>query len=143
MLKSSKLAKLRNQKIQRKYIRKHLFTVGGGYDSTGTEVVEYKIVPEGEANLISSKTDDGFHAPVLDLDFNCDLIPSLTEGHFHLYLDKRLTWKQYQKLLKVMVDVGLVEKNWVQSGAKAECTMVRKPSLAIQDLFVGETEDEE
>lgn len=66
----------------------------------------------GEANLVSSECMDGTHAPALDIDLPCRLVESGTPGHFHLYIDKVMTWAEYQKLLSVLVEVGIVEEKY-------------------------------
>lgn len=80
-----------------------------------------------EVSLKSAKTPQYRHKPVLDLDVSCMLLPSSTKGHHHLYIDKALTTEQYDKLLKVMVEVGLYNegcyKTWKQHGS----TFVRLP----------------
>lgn len=139
ILKKSKLSEIEESKIKRVYARKHL---SQGYDYEKSFVVDFGINEDG-ANLISSKTEDGFQAPAIDLDFPVDLIPSLTEGHFHLYLNKRLTWEQYKKLLNVMIEVGLVQKGWVESGSKWGCTFLRKPSDMLKEAFGAKDDDDD
>lgn len=137
MLKRSKLAELREKNINRKYAKKSL----GDYDNP-RPTVEFYETDHKAANLVSSQTTDGFHAPVIDLDVPAMLIPSMTRGHHHLYIDKRLTWIQYKKLLDVMVEIGLVERGWVESGEKWESTFVRKSSLEIKALFGADDDDD-
>lgn len=81
----------------------------------------------GEADLVGSKTLSGAHAPTIDLDVPCRLIPSTTEGHFHLYIDVEMTKKNYSKLLKTLVEVGLVEEGFGQMLDKKDATFVRVP----------------
>lgn len=81
------------------------------------------------ANLITSRVD-GFedkHRPVIDLDLPAKLIPSTTPGHFHLYIDKDMTWSEYDRLLSVMVEVGLVEPGYVEVSRERGYTGVRLP----------------
>lgn len=79
------------------------------------------------ANLIGSKTRDGYHMPVIDLDIPVKLYPSSTHGHGHLYIDKKLTHEQYQELLMVMHKVGLVEAGIVNAFVDTGMTQVRPP----------------
>lgn len=67
------------------------------------------------------------HKPVIDLDFPCALVPSSTEGHFHLYLDKVLKADDLMKLLKVMSEVGLVEEGYYKASLARGYTSVRLP----------------
>lgn len=65
-----------------------------------------------DAELIASLNADGKHRPLLDIDFPAAVIPSSTEGHCHLYIDKELEWKDYKKLLNVLADLGIIEHGY-------------------------------
>lgn len=65
-----------------------------------------------DAELIASLNADGKHRPMLDIDFPATVIPSSTEGHCHLYIDKELEWKDYKKLLNVLADLGIIEHGY-------------------------------
>lgn len=81
-----------------------------------------------EADVVTSATKDGrAHRPFLDIDFPAELIPSTTPGHFHLYLDKELTWAKYKRLLNVLADVGILERGYVNASIDREYTSVRLP----------------
>lgn len=70
----------------------------------------------------------GLHKPVLDIDLPVKLLPSTTEGHFHLFIDKEMTWAQYAKLLDVLAEVGIIEEGFsrVSQGSRKH-TAVRLP----------------
>lgn len=80
-----------------------------------------------DANLISSYCKDGMHRPVLDFDVPARLIPSSTPGHSHLYIDKPMTWEQYEHLLIVMVDAGILEPGYVGASINHSASHVRPP----------------
>lgn len=82
----------------------------------GDKREEIRPANERTATLIGAKAEDGLYYPVLDMDFPCHLYPSETEGHFHLFLDKGLTWKEYRDLLEVLANTGLLEKSFVKQG---------------------------
>lgn len=86
-------------------------------------------VPRGRANLVSSRLADGQHAPALDLDLPCELIPSSTEGHYHLLIDKPITWWRYRVLLRVLVFVGLIERKYYRHSVHRGMTMLRLPGI--------------
>lgn len=100
-------------------------TLPEGVTTEPREVAEIK-----DANLISSRLTDGFHSPVLDVDYGARLIPSSTPGHFHLYLDDlRLTWDEYQELLLVLAKLGVIEPGYAAASIDRRQTMVRKPGV--------------
>lgn len=77
----------------------------------------YTKIPDEAANvsdaeLIASLNANGKHRPLLDIDFPAAVIPSSTEGHCHLYIDKELEWKDYKKLLNVLADLGIIEHGY-------------------------------
>lgn len=86
-------------------------------------------VPEEEANLIGSLTEDNLHAPVLDIDFPAQLIPSTTPGHYHLYLDKKIQWWQYQRLLRELALAGILEEGYAKGAYKQGYSAVRPPGI--------------
>ncbi len=59
-----------------------------------------------------------YHAPTLDFDFPCRLVPSSTPGHFHFYIDKAITEERYFELLETLHRVGLLQLGVLKS-AKA------------------------
>ena len=72
-----------------------------------------------EAVLVGSETDEpGMHMPVLDIDYGAMLLPSSTSGHFHLYLNKAVTWAQYKDVLMVLGEVGLLQKGFVDNSIR-------------------------
>jgi hypothetical protein len=70
---------------------------------------------------------DWVHAPVIDIDHPCTVVPSAKPGHYHLFIDKEMTRVQYFKLLDVMVEVGIVEDGYVAAAKKNGFTGVRIP----------------
>lgn len=80
-----------------------------------------------DANLVGSRLLNDKHAPALDIDLPCELVESSTPGHFHLYIDKQLTWPQYRRLLTVLSDVGIIEYGYYRASTAAMQTFLRKP----------------
>lgn len=80
------------------------------------DVVSARLVDRDnpDANVVTSKIDNESltHLPVFDIDYPAYILGSSTEGHYHLYLNKPLSWRQYARLLKVMGEVGLIEKGF-------------------------------
>lgn len=81
-----------------------------------------------KANVIISR-EVGFrtHRPVLDLDIEAKLVPSSTPGHFHLYLDKSMSWEDYCELLYVLAKVGIIEPGYASVSMARGYTAVRLP----------------
>ena len=67
------------------------------------------------------------HRPILDIDIPMHIIPSTTEGHGHLYIDKELTWWEYKRLLEVLADCGIIERGYLNVSIAREHTAVRLP----------------
>lgn len=70
---------------------------------------------------------EGTHKPVLDIDMPVKIFPSTTEGHFHLYIDKELSWDDYCKLMNVMAEVGILEQGFVNASKQRQYSAVRLP----------------
>jgi hypothetical protein len=69
----------------------------------------------------------GTHTPLLDIDMPAALIPSSTEGHYHLYIDKEMTWREYKRFLKAMMKAGIIEKGYYKVSVKRKATQLRLP----------------
>lgn len=82
-----------------------------------------------EAQVVTSQFNNplGLHRPILDIDFPAKLIESSTPGHYHLYLDKKLTWEQYERLINVLADVGIIEDGYRNASLDRGFTSVRLP----------------
>lgn len=76
------------------------------------------------------------HKVVVDIDMPARLVPSSTPGHFHLYIDHEMTWRQYVQLLDALVEAGIVEPGYVKAAERRGFTAVRlpwitKPAIAV------------
>lgn len=85
-----------------------------------------------DCNVVTSRAVNNFsileyHMPVLDLDFEARLIPSSRPDHFHLYLDRAMTWDNYVKLLTVLEEVGIIEPGYLNASLKRGYSTVRLP----------------
>lgn len=86
-----------------------------------------------EASVLTSavSTTEGIHLdlhkPVLDIDFPVVALPSSTPGHSHLYIDKAMPWDDYEKLLVVLVEIGLLEEGYLGASRMRHYTAVRAP----------------
>ena len=84
-----------------------------------------------QAQVITSRVEypqvTGDHKPVLDIDFPVQCVPSTTPGHFHLYMDKELSWDQYKTLLHALAEAGIIEDGYRWASIAREYTAVRVP----------------
>lgn len=89
-------------------------------------------------NLVSSRlfyepSGDPFgnlHSPVLDIDFEARLVPSTTQGHYHLYLDGLvMEWDRYKDLLQTLMNFGVIEEGYYQASLRRRMTCVRPPDV--------------
>lgn len=110
---------------------RQLYFLYGLGDGRSYQAIPEKTNDPQKANLISSeiegsKCSDGFpmHMPVIDIDLPIRVVPSETEGHHHLFIDYPLEWADYVKLLRVLVEIGLVERNYLEASLKARATFV-------------------
>lgn len=90
------------------------------------------------ANLVSSLTKTGHHAPVLDIDYPARLVPSSTPGHFHLYLEKEIPWGRYQLVLWALSWAGLIEPGFFRAALARKMTFARlhptKPKPTTKEM---------
>lgn len=97
--------------------------------------VSREIVAEVKnANIITSEVAGTFdHKPVLDIDLGCKLIPSTHAGHYHLYIDKQMSWDKYKKLLEALKEGGIIEPGYFQAALARKYTGVRLPWIRKKD----------
>jgi len=88
-----------------------------------------RMVPEDEANLVSSWLVNGEHSPALDIDLPCVLVPSSTPGKFHLYIDKPMPWETYKTLLRALADAGILEQEYASASIAKGQSFLRKPGV--------------
>lgn len=90
-----------------------------------------------DANLITSKSEDfpwgEYHRPILDIDFEAELVPSSTPGHYHLYLDKLMTWDVYLELLEALAKAGVIQWGFYDGAKLRGATSARLPWIKKGD----------
>lgn len=107
-----------------------------------------KPAPEGkQENLILSWLDvpaeievkDRYHRPVIDIDFPARLVPSSTEGHFHLYLDGILIpHDKYMYLLAAFASCGIISEGYLKHSTDRGGTAVRMPGNYKPKVVLGD-----
>lgn len=109
---------------------RRLFKIGKFADTYGTfedrkDVTTDSCLPNIISSLISSTGER--HMPVIDIDFPCYVIPSSTPGHFHLYLDKEISWQDYEFVLFSMKRAGLIDPGFYDESVRKRQTFARLP----------------
>lgn len=95
----------------------------------------HEVLSADDSNLIGSLTKNFdtvtgqvLHQPVLDIDFPAKLVPSQTEGHFHLYLDVDIPHEDYMRLLDALALAGIIEPGYAgASQARGQTFVATKP----------------
>lgn len=81
------------------------------------------------------------HRPVLDLDFPAYVVPSSTDGHCHLYLDRAMSWETYRTLLHALAAAGVLEQGYVGASVDREHTTVRLPWVKKGDELTADPQE--
>lgn len=89
-------------------------------------------VGKSKANLISSRTTDGRHMPIIDLDFDFRLVPSSTPGHYHLFFDKPIPRRKFVVLMLALWYSGVVELGFAVWSLRRMGNFVRLPGVTKQ-----------
>lgn len=100
-----------------------------GYSAKEVEV--RTPAPIASADLVSSHvagTKD-MHAPCLDIDYAAELLPSSTQGHYHLFLNRQMPWRRYKKLLKALRKADIIEEGYYKMSMKRRGTFLRVPEV--------------
>ena len=94
------------------------------------------------ANLVSSLCDDKHHRPAIDIDVPCELVPSSTPGHSHLYFPTiALSWWEYASLLGALTVAEIVEPAYYMASLSRRQTLLRPPGVLRHDERPAPTEE--
>jgi hypothetical protein len=85
-----------------------------------------------QANLITSEAAPDTHYVMLDIDMDAALVPSTTPGHHHLYINKTMKWDDYELLLYVLADCGIISQGYYEASVEKKCTALRLPDVKKQ-----------
>jgi hypothetical protein len=86
-----------------------------------TDLTEAQVI----TSLIAGETEK--HKLVLDIDLPAQLIPSTTEGHFHLYVDTVIEERKWEALLIALAEAGVIEPGYMRASIARGFTAVRLP----------------
>lgn len=96
---------------------------------------------QDDANMVSSLawedpvTGKRLHYPCLDIDFEAELIPSSTPGHYHLYLKKLLDEEAYTEVITVLAKHGILQGGIERQIKDRKETTLRLPHVKKQVEF--------
>lgn len=114
-------------KIHRKLTRgwTHLRS---SYNDDNVVYTSTKKGPNDE-EVIISKLPTGKHIVAIDIDHPCELVPSRTKGHYHLYIDVEMEWEKLKNLLWSMSAAGIVEPGYASACTAQGFTVLRVPTV--------------
>jgi hypothetical protein len=100
------------------------------YDEDGYSRLDLRPADHHTATMVTSRLDwSGRHKPVIDIDLPCMLVPSTQPGHFHLYIDKEMTWDNFVAILEALERAGVVGKGFVTHTKRRGYATVRYPGV--------------
>lgn len=79
--------------------------------------------PDGHPQFVGVAND--VHLPCLDLDVPARLVPSSSPGCSHLFIDVPVSWDQYERLLDLLSDMGIIEAGYAEASIARGMTMLR------------------
>jgi hypothetical protein len=131
MLKSKNLTESLFDKIPA-FVKEHVFARTKENvklpDSTNQGYAEVINTNIFDAQLITSKVNNDYnhHRPILDFDFPVSVVKS-SSGNSHVYIDKVLTEIQMDRLVDVLVEVGLLQEGVGNSWLRHKMLTLRPP----------------
>ena len=89
-------------------------------------------LPKAQLPRPEAKGPDAYaikHTFMVDIDHPCYLVPSTTEGHYHLYIDVPggVGQEAFFGLLRAMVAAGIVEPGYAEASIEQGHTSLRPP----------------
>ncbi|MFA5853522.1 MAG: hypothetical protein WC866_00390 [Patescibacteria group bacterium] len=117
-------------------MEKHGLAARGSHAAFEARTLDHTVLGDDEGGIsphrVSAFTPSGLE---ILLSTSGRLVASSTEGHFHLYLDKMLSWEAYREVLCRMADAGLIERNWFRLCDQRKMGMLRKPEFKKPGAF--------
>lgn len=106
---------------------------GEEYDARGKPLdVDRLEDANGITSRVIGKTKA--HKLLIDLDLPAKLIPSSTEGHFHLYIDHEIEEAGYFALLEALEAVGIIQTGYLEASKSRGFTQLRLPWVKKGDV---------
>lgn len=82
-----------------------------------------------DAQVVTSESlaNPFVHKVLLDIDHPAVLIPSTTEGHYHLLIDVEVPWEKYVDFMDAAAEAGILEKGFVKAARARGFSTLRMP----------------
>ena len=69
----------------------------------------------------------GFHTVAIDVDVPVRVLKSSTHDHYHLLIDVPMPWWKYRRLLRALMEAGIIERGYYSASLRREGTFLRLP----------------
>lgn len=113
-----------------KFIHYHSNAIESDTYVTPEDEIRQAVTDPKDANLISSEhraPGSKFHYLMLDLDIPHQYIPSSTEGHGHLIIEKVMHEDTMWKILDMLVKAGILQEAFVTLAKRRGAVFLRHP----------------
>lgn len=165
--------------------------IGYGNFETRAREHRHQVKEEREAHFVASRTENGLHAPALDVDMPVEaerleggvtrlrfpdlalrpwrwkrllrsmsslglldpgtsvaltsppllelavpvrVVPSSSSGHFHVYLDVQMPWRDYRRLCRRLMKAGVIGRNFLNLTEQWGMSMLFRPGLTKERI---------
>lgn len=111
-------------------IERVLYTVPTWTDYQGDKYeARFATLNPANADVISSEVygEPGVHVVALDIDHPARLLPSSTPDHYHLHVDVKCSWEDYEEFLRAAAKIGLIEEGYARVSIERKGTHLRLP----------------
>jgi hypothetical protein len=95
-----------------------------------SNIISSELTPKGvrSASMFTDWDDsEPLHTVAIDIDHAVRVVPSTTEGHFHLYIDVPMPWRKYRRILKALRNAGVIESGYYSAAVARRATFLRLP----------------
>lgn len=82
-----------------------------------------------DAQVVTSESlaNPFVHKVLLDIDHPAVLVPSTTEGHYHLLIDVEVPWEKYVDFMDAAAEAGILEEGFVKAARARGFSTLRMP----------------
>lgn len=91
------------------------------------DLADAEVISSAIAPATAVLDEMSLHEIALDIDRVAYLIPSSTPGHFHLYIEHTVRWRDYAELLQLLAKMGVIESGFASASITRKATFLRLP----------------